>query len=338
MTSWAKFKEHSNLPNAVSVLRAVMGLLIPFFFLAPHRNWHIAGGIFYTAAAITDWLDGWLARRDGLVSDVGKILDPTADKILTLVTMAIFSYMGFFSPWWLVPIFAREIVITFCRMGWILEGQAAGAEKLGKIKLVVQVILIASPFAELMTQDFASISKYREFFHNSTYFLLVLTNFITLLSGYTFVRSNHQLFRSPAFAKYVSATGVGLIPGPAGTWGSLLGLILILMVAWNVWLFVLTFAFLFWAGLWSVGRLDLSKVKDPHFVVIDEVLGMFVTMIFVPITPLNLAAGFFLFRFFDIVKPFPCRRLEKIPGFWGITLDDLGAGVYSCLVLHFFFV
>ncbi len=336
MTWWESFKhKHSNLPNGLSLLRAVIGTILPLFLLSSNRLVHVAAGLLFTFAAITDYWDGWIARRQGLESNFGKILDPTSDKFLILCPLAMFAHLDYFSKWWLVPIFVREIIITFCRIGWLLEGKAAGAEKLGKIKLVMQVVMIAAPFLVLMSRDFAILGRFEGFFDQLTLLLLAVTNGLTILSGITFISSNRHLFHSPAFAKYVSACGVGLLPGTTGTWGSLLALIFIPLLAWNAWLYWGVFLFLFWAGYWSVGRLDLSKVKDPHFVVIDEVLGIFVTFAFVPLHLSNLLAGFVLFRLFDIFKPFPCRQLEKLPGFWGITLDDLGAGAYACLILRF---
>src|SRR5262249_55341636 len=77
-----------------------------------------------------------------------------------------------------------------------------------------------------------------------------------------------------------------------------------------------------------------SGVKDPGFVVIDEVAGQMITLIGVPVHWKYLLAGFILFRSFDIVKPFPLRRLEKLPGGAGIMLDDVGAGLYALVLLH----
>ena len=74
---------------------------------------------------------------------------------------------------------------------------------------------------------------------------------------------------------------------------------------------------------------------DVTVVVIDEVLGMFVTLFGQPLHPISLALGFLFFRIFDVTKPFPVRRLERLPGFWGILCDDLGAGVYAWLALRF---
>ena len=82
-----------------------------------------------------------------------------------------------------------------------------------------------------------------------------------------------------------------------------------------------------------------SRLKDPQFVVIDEVAGQLITLIAAPITWQSLLLGFILFRGFDIVKPPPVRQLERLPEGVGIVVDDVGAGLYALavmqIVLHF---
>ena len=77
-----------------------------------------------------------------------------------------------------------------------------------------------------------------------------------------------------------------------------------------------------------------SRVKDPQFVVIDEVAGQWITLLFVPVAWKTLLAGFILFRGFDIVKPPPVRQLERLPEGTGIVVDDVAAGVYALAVLQ----
>lgn len=77
-----------------------------------------------------------------------------------------------------------------------------------------------------------------------------------------------------------------------------------------------------------------SGRKDPGFVVIDEVAGQMIALIGVPFHWKYLLASFILFRSFDIVKPFPLRRLEKLPGGFGIMMDDVGAGLYALVLVH----
>lgn len=77
-----------------------------------------------------------------------------------------------------------------------------------------------------------------------------------------------------------------------------------------------------------------SGLKDPQFVVIDEVVGQMIALIAVPVSWKSLIAGFILFRGFDIVKPPPVRQLEQLPEGTGIVLDDVGAGLYAFVVMH----
>jgi len=196
----------------------------------------------------------------------------------------------------------------------------------------------------------------------------------------------------PRFA-YAIATVLGtgyLKPGP-GTWGSLVGLLIAVVSHPFTWFYILSqilgvglafrsgaigtavvlipsiavWLFLALLGVKTSRQVaEFAGVKDPQFVVIDEVSGVQLTLILslAPVAPivflrpedaaafalytgmsiLNwkfLLAGFLLFRLFDIAKPFPCRRLEKLPGGWGIMADAWMAGVYAAiclrLALHF---
>ncbi|HXC47012.1 MAG TPA: phosphatidylglycerophosphatase A [Candidatus Sulfotelmatobacter sp.] len=200
----------------------------------------------------------------------------------------------------------------------------------------------------------------------------------------------------PRFA-YAIATVLGtgyLKPGP-GTWGSAVGLLIAIVSHPFTWFLLLgkgievaagktaplltgfggtllllvpsiaVWLFLALLGVKTSRQVaEFAGVKDPQYVVIDEVSGVHLSLILslAPVTPmvflrpedaaafalysgmsiLNwkfLLAGFLLFRLFDILKPFPCRRLEKLPGGWGIMADDWMAGVYAAiclrLALHF---
>jgi phosphatidylglycerophosphatase A len=91
-------------------------------------------------------------------------------------------------------------------------------------------------------------------------------------------------------------------------------------------------------GVWSAGVVAReSRLKDPQLVVIDEVAGVLVALAAAPQTTRGMLAAVLLFRLFDVTKPFPARRAEKLPGGWGIVLDDVVAGVQAAIavsVLH----
>ncbi len=90
-------------------------------------------------------------------------------------------------------------------------------------------------------------------------------------------------------------------------------------------------------GIWSSDKVTGIWGKDPSRVVIDEWAGMFITLLFLPSSLAYIIAGLVLFRFFDIAKPLFIRKAEKLPGGWGIMLDDVVAGIYSNIILQLIF-
>lgn len=137
-------------------------------------------------------------------------------------------------------------------------------------------------------------------------------------------------------------------PGP-GSWGSAATVLLWWLLSFRIAPVVQPFAAIFLAifvtaiGIPASTRVArASGLKDPQFVVIDEVAGQLITLIAVPVAWKTLLAGFILFRGFDIVKPPPVRQLEHLPEGFGIVLDDVAAGGYALIVmqalLHFGFL
>lgn len=87
-------------------------------------------------------------------------------------------------------------------------------------------------------------------------------------------------------------------------------------------------------GILSSSKMEMEWGKDHNRVVIDEIAGMCITLLFVPRSITYIFVGFLLFRFFDIVKPMYIRRLESLKGGWGVMGDDVLAGIYSNIVLQ----
>jgi phosphatidylglycerophosphatase A len=133
-----------------------------------------------------------------------------------------------------------------------------------------------------------------------------------------------------------TAFGSGYSPFAPGTAGSAVGLLLFWPMAGWPWPWQVAAA----AALFVIGALAAGRVarrvglKDPGIVVVDEVVGQWVTLVALPFTPVTAALGFLFFRAMDIVKPWPARDLERVPGGWGIMVDDVAAGVYAHLLLR----
>jgi phosphatidylglycerophosphatase A len=129
--------------------------------------------------------------------------------------------------------------------------------------------------------------------------------------------------------------GIGYIPVAPGTFGSAAGLLLWWALPHDTATAFATVAIVMIAGTWSATLAERHfNSTDPGYVVIDEVLGMLITLLFNPVGWGGALVGFLLFRAADIVKPFPARRLEALHGGLGIMADDAAAAVYSNIALH----
>jgi phosphatidylglycerophosphatase A len=131
---------------------------------------------------------------------------------------------------------------------------------------------------------------------------------------------------------------LGYIPFAPGTIGSAAGLgVLYGLRAWTraPWVEPLAIVLLFVAGAWSGTRAEAYfGTTDPGQGIIDEVMGMLVTVLFIPVHTGGAIAGFVLFRIFDVIKPYPASRLERLPGGAGMMADDAMAAVYANVSLR----
>jgi len=130
---------------------------------------------------------------------------------------------------------------------------------------------------------------------------------------------------------------VGFAPIVPGTFGSLATFVIYFALfplhSWQAYL--ATIILVIALGVWAASRVELdSKIVDPSFVVIDEVAGQLITLFLIPFTWYYAFGGFVLFRALDIIKPSPARQAERLPGGWGIMMDDVLAGIYGNILLH----
>ena len=129
--------------------------------------------------------------------------------------------------------------------------------------------------------------------------------------------------------------GAGYVPWAPGTAGSFCALLVFYLIPLaDVYWMVLT-AILFGAGLWSSAWIEKDLgIKDPPQVVIDEWVGQWAALLFLPRSGLILLLGFLIFRIMDILKPFPARNSQVLKGGWGIMIDDVIAAVYTNITIR----
>jgi len=143
---------------------------------------------------------------------------------------------------------------------------------------------------------------------------------------------------SDYLALAIATCGVGYLPLIPGTFGSMLGVAIFLLLFRVPVLVLLAIVVITFAGIWAGTRTEeLSGRKDPGKVVVDEVAGQMIALfpltLFTRWSTTAVIVSFILFRFFDIVKPYPAGRFERLKGGLGIMCDDLVAGVYAAVIV-----
>src|SRR5713226_4517688 len=139
----------------------------------------------------------------------------------------------------------------------------------------------------------------------------------------------------PVALACATALGVGYVPVAPGTFGSAAGLLLWLLLPASAGAQATAIVALFIIGSWSGSVAERHfATRDPGAVVIDEVMGMIITLFMNPVGWGGAIAGFLLFRIADVIKPFPADRCERLPGGIGVMADDAMAAIYANLVLR----
>ncbi len=175
-----------NLPNALTILRFILVPVFLFFlFVSTHeqRSWYAL--LIFVVASFTDYLDGMLARRYNVISDFGKIMDPLADKLLVLSALGGLCWLPPYnlSKVIFIIIFARELLVTILREVYQRRGILVAADKLGKIKTVMQMLGIIAAFTIWAANPVITPSVKLSV---SIWFWIVTA--ITVISGFNYVK------------------------------------------------------------------------------------------------------------------------------------------------------
>lgn len=181
-----------NLPNAITVVRIILAPVFFWMLLADagQDTWlRWAAAVLFIVAISTDSLDGHIARSRGLITDLGKILDPIADKLLTSGALVCLSILGEL-PWWVTAIIiVREVGITIWRLVELRRGNVVPASSGGKLKTVVQSVAISFALMPLWT-------VFGEWIHWVNGVLMTAAVVLTLWSGLLYVRDAVRLART----------------------------------------------------------------------------------------------------------------------------------------------
>ena len=177
-----------NLPNQLTLSRFILALVL--FGLIARESWAWCVVVF-ALAAVTDWLDGYLARLQNLTSTLGRILDPLVDKVLMcgayISLLPLGQEQGWLQPWMVTVVVARELVITGLRGYMEQQGARFGADWLGKFKMGLQCAAVFAIFVALLSPT--------PFFSGVRLALVYAMVLVTLLSGLQYLAKAAFLFR-----------------------------------------------------------------------------------------------------------------------------------------------
>jgi len=189
-------------PNYLTMLRMA---LTPVFVLLYHYVGVVFGLLVFSAAAVTDMLDGRIARKTGKVTDFGKFMDPLADKLLVCAALFAFLKLGprLITSWMVLIIVIRELTITILRTWAAHKGNVIAATKLGKYKASSQmysiaIALLLLTIADIRMRFFPNNLRFLEWIrhHNGPiYYLMFIPVALTLISGLEFLYNNRKMLK-----------------------------------------------------------------------------------------------------------------------------------------------
>ncbi|HPX60336.1 MAG TPA: CDP-diacylglycerol--glycerol-3-phosphate 3-phosphatidyltransferase [Deltaproteobacteria bacterium] len=174
-----------NLPNMLTMLRIAAIPLMAAMLTSPSREAGFWAAVVFSAAAFTDWLDGYLARRMRIVTVFGKFLDPIADKLIVMAAMIMILPYGRIPAWIVLVILGREIIITGLRGIASSDGIVIPASNLGKFKTIFQLVAIIGLLLHYEYYWFLGFEHplMRADMHNAGMFFLWIATALTVWSG-----------------------------------------------------------------------------------------------------------------------------------------------------------
>lgn len=172
-----------NLPNKITIVRVIA---VPFFVVLFNMNYPFQAAILFCVASATDALDGYIARKRGLVTNFGKIMDPLADKIIVIAALVLLVQNGKVDGWMIIVILAREFIVAGLRTVAAVDGIVIAAGIWGKLKTITQMLAI--PFLIVDNWPFNYIKVPVD------HILLWCCVILTVISGVEYVYKNRKVF------------------------------------------------------------------------------------------------------------------------------------------------
>lgn len=186
------------LPNQLTILRIILTPIFVALFLSDKTLFKQLSLPVYIIAALTDWYDGWVARKFGYVSRWGRFLDPLADKILTSSAFISFATLGVLETWMVISVVVRDILITLLRSYAEFKNKPVITTKGAKAKTFVQMVFIYYLlFAYVLNVSFEKVNLKASLLHpDLIYWVMFFVTILTLWTGLVYIYDNWKIIKS----------------------------------------------------------------------------------------------------------------------------------------------
>jgi len=189
------------LPNQLTILRIILTPIFLVLFLSPEPMLKQISLVVFIIAALSDWYDGWLARKFNYITEWGKFMDPLADKILTSAAFLGFALVGLLEWWMVVIVMIRDFTITLLRVYADKNGYIFHTSNYAKWKTMLQMVFLYYLLIIFVLSFVPSLSsRYADIFNTLLdegliYYTMLLITLITVHTGYLYIRKNIDLIK-----------------------------------------------------------------------------------------------------------------------------------------------
>ncbi len=185
-----------SLPNILTITRIILTFVFVFLIFQYGFSAKVLAAIVFTLASLTDLFDGYYARKYNLITNFGKLMDPIADKFLVLAAFFVFMQMHLIATWMFLVILVREVFVTGWRLVAMRQGKVLAAEKVGKIKTVLQITTIFLILFYLIFIEAGHQASGYQYLFVGIYWLMIMVVSITLFSGFSYLWQNRKFFHA----------------------------------------------------------------------------------------------------------------------------------------------
>ena len=187
-----------NLANRITIMRIFLTFIFMSFLFCQGLLAKVLALAVFIIAALSDFLDGLIAKRRNMVTDFGRLMDPIADKILVVAAFAAFVQMQLIDAWMFVIIVSREILITSLRLFALNKGKVLSASRAGKHKTFSQMAVIFLILGFIVLKEARLVywtwdPSWEKFFRQGIYVIMLLTVGLTLYSGLSYLWDNRKI-------------------------------------------------------------------------------------------------------------------------------------------------